>query len=96
MVRATEKASKNDKSREFYQRRRQGIDRKVRTMITHLCNQFQHSANVTIIYEYRDEVSFFRSHLNENGARWFPSLEALVSAYCSEEDLFTNSKVAKS
>jgi hypothetical protein len=65
-------------------------------MITHLCNQFQHSANVTIIYEYRDEVSFFRSHLNENGARWFPSLEALVSAYCSEEDLFTNSKVAKS
>lgn len=72
-----------DKARQFYDRRRAGIDRKVRSLITGESNEFGVAVNVTIIYEYRNEVSFFRSHLDETNARWFSSLNELVSAQCT-------------
>jgi hypothetical protein len=72
------KVRTKDKAREFFDRRRLGIDRKIRALITGESNTFGIDLNVTVIYEYANEVSFFRSHLDESNARWFTSLDDLV------------------
>jgi hypothetical protein len=73
-------APKKDEARLFFDRRRQGLDRKARTMITEESKTHHVDVKVTIIYEYKNEVSFFRSHPTEVGARWFSSIAELVSA----------------
>jgi hypothetical protein len=84
---AKRKAPKSPKNaaREFYDRRRTGIDRKVRSLITGESNDYGVEMNVTIIYEYANEVSFFRSHVNEESARWFSSFAELVSVSYKQE-----------
>jgi hypothetical protein len=80
MVRKVVPRAPKDEGRKFYNRRRTGIDRKVRTLITGVSNDYGVEMNVTIVYEYADEVSFFRSHGDEGNSRWFSSFEELVSA----------------
>jgi hypothetical protein len=72
--------ARKDESRKFYERRRAGIDRKVRALITGESVDYGLEMNVTVIYEYKNEVSFFRSHRDRKNARWFSSLQELVSA----------------
>jgi hypothetical protein len=66
-------------AREFFNRRRSGLDRKAQTLITHESKKHHVDVKVTIVYEYQNEVSFFRSHPTEVGARWFSSFNELVS-----------------
>jgi hypothetical protein len=79
MVRKTTIKPAKNKAKEFFNRRRAGIDRKVRNMITTLSNDMKVDVNVTVIYEIEDEVCFFRSHIREKNTRWFSSIGELVS-----------------
>lgn len=65
-------------ARAFFDRRRQGLDGKVRSMILGLANKHNMDINCTVIYEYRDELSIFRSHPGDTG-RWWSSIKELVS-----------------
>lgn len=69
-------AQKN--ARVFFDRRRQGLDGKVRSLILGLANKHNVDINVTVIYEYKDEVSIFRSQPGDSGS-WWSSVEELVS-----------------
>ena len=71
MVRRTLEETPADKSaRVFFGRRRQGVDSKVRSMILGLANKHHVDINVTVIYEYKNEVSIFRSQPGDTGVSW--------------------------
>ena len=79
MVRRTLEETPADKgARVFFGRRRQGVDSKVRSMILGLANKHNVDINVTVIYEYKNEVSMFRSQPGDTG-RWFSTVRDLVS-----------------
>lgn len=79
MVRRTLEETSADKSAQvFFGRRGQGVDSKVRSMILGLANKHHVDTNVTVIYEYKNEFSIFRSQPADT-ERWFPTVRDLVS-----------------
>jgi hypothetical protein len=73
-------------ARAFFERRRQGLDSKARALILKLSKDHNVDSNVTIIYEYKDEISIFRSHTGDTGP-WFPTINELVRKTPANSDL---------
>jgi hypothetical protein len=76
--RVPEETPAEKSARVFFDRRRTGLDGKVRSLILGLANKHNVDINVTVIYEYKDEISIFRSQPGDTG-RWFPTVRDLVS-----------------
>ncbi|KAF3005590.1 hypothetical protein E8E13_000138 [Curvularia kusanoi] len=84
--RAKEETPAADKdARVFFDRRRTGVDNKIRSMIVVLSNKHHVDINVTVIYKYKDEVSMFRSQPGDGG-QWFPTLTEHVPNQASYMD----------
>jgi hypothetical protein len=66
-------------ARKLFDRRRTGLDRKARDLIMKSLSLHNVDIGITIIYEFGDEVSMFRSHLDEG--RWWPTVEDLVRLF---------------
>lgn len=62
MVHRTLEETTAEKSAQvFFGRRGQGVDSKIRSVILGLANKHRVDINVTVIYEYKNQVSIFRS-----------------------------------
>ena len=64
--------------RKLYARRRETVESKVRHMIVDVARLHRIDMHVTVIYEYKNEVSMFRSQ-QEDGRHMSTTLGELVS-----------------
>lgn len=66
-------------AQKLFDRRRTGLDRKARDLIMKSLSMHNVDLGITIIYEFGEEVSMFRSHLDDG--RWWSTVQDLVSLF---------------